>query len=186
MKNPDDTSDVSPPSVADIFYSAFKISMVSVGGGVSAWMLREYVTRLRWVSEADFLNDMAVARILPGTNVANTIAITGYRLRGLKGASAGFVGLLIGPFCLLILLLYGYEAIKGPVLDALLQGAAAGAIGPVAYLTYKSAVHGGNRWYTALVLLAVFVAGVLKVPLVAIVAAALPASIALTWLFWKP
>jgi chromate transporter len=174
------------PTGSKIFYSAFKISMLSLGGGMSAWMFREYVIKLRWVSETDFLSDMAVARILPGTNISNMTAIMGYRLLGLKGAAIGFAGLLVGPFCLLILLLYVYDFMKGPALDAVLQGSAAGAIGPVFYLTYKSAVHGGNRWYTGLVLVAVAVAAVIKVPLLVVVAAAMPASIALTWVFWKP
>lgn len=164
-----------------MFLTSSKIGLFSVGGGISGWMFREYVLRLRWLGEKDFLSDMAVARVLPGTNVSNMTVMLGYRLLGLPGAAAGLLGLLLGPFLLLMLVLAVYDRIAGSALEAMLQGAAAGALGPVAYLAYRSAVHGASEWHTALVLAAVAAAAVFKMPLVAIVALALPAGIALVW-----
>lgn len=186
MGKPDLTVQPSPPTLRQIFYSSFKISMFSVGGGMTAWMFREYVIRLRWINESDFLSEMAVARVLPGTNVTNMTVIMGYKLLGAKGSAAGLIGLVVGPFCLLMLLLRFYDQMEGPVLDALLQGAAAGAVGPAAYITYRGARHGSKRWHGGLVLVAVAAAAVLKVPIIVIAIIALPVSIGLTWAFWKP
>lgn len=173
------------PSNFGMFMTSSKIGMLAIGGGLSGWMFREYVHRLQWVDEKEFLGDLGVARVLPGTNVTNMTVILGYRLLGLGGAVSGFVGLLLGPFILLIAVLNIYDQIKGPLLEAVLQGAAAGALGPVVYLTYRSALFGGGNWYSALVLAVVAAAAILKISLIIVVALALPPSIALVLAFRK-
>jgi chromate transporter len=176
----------NPPTAMKMFTIALKVGTLSFGGGLSGWIYREFVTRNGWVSETDFLADMAAARILPGTNAANITALLGYRLLGLPGATAGLAGIMIGPFSLLAAIFYLYDRIQGPALDAALQGAAAGAIGPVSYVMVKSVQHGGREWYGLLVLAGTAAASIFKLPLLLIVCLALCISFILVRTFWKP
>jgi chromate transporter len=166
-----------------MFTAAFSIGMFSFGGGVSGWTFRHFVTRNGWVTEGAFLADMAVARVLPGPNAANITALLGYRLLGLPGALAGLSGLLIGPFILLLAIHHLYVHYHSPALDASLQGAAAGAIGPLAYLVVRGTIHSGRTWYGAALLAGTAVAVLLNVPLPLAVLAALGLSLLLFWRF---
>lgn len=166
-----------------MFTAAFSIGMFSFGGGVSGWTFRHFVTKNGWVTEGEFLADMAVARVLPGPNAANITALLGYRLLGLGGALAGLSGLLIGPFILLLAIHQLYVHYHSPALDAALQGAAAGAIGPLAYLMVRGTIHSGRTWYGIVVLAGTAAAVLLRVPLAIAVLVALCVSLALFWRF---
>lgn len=174
------------PSVLQMFTIAFKVSMFSFGGGVSGWTFREFVNKNGWVTEGEFLGDMAAARILPGANSANVTAILGYRLLGVRGAVAGLAGNLIGPFCLVLAIFYLLRWFEGPVMDAIMQGAAAGAIGPVFYVMVRSIRYGGKTWYGVFVLVATAAAILAKFSLLLTVIVALCISFALVRLFERP
>lgn len=174
------------PSVLQMFTIAFKVSMLSFGGGVSGWTFREFVNKHAWVTEVEFLSDMAAARILPGANSANVTAILGYRLLGVRGAIAGLAGNLIGPFCLVLAIFYLLRWFTGPAMDAVMQGAAAGAIGPVFYVMVRSIRHGGKEWYGALIIIATAAAVLAKFSLLLTVAVALCISFAGVRLFGRP
>lgn len=170
----------TPPTPFAIFLVSFLIGILSFGGGVSAWIHSEFVVRRRWLSESDFLNDLAIARALPGTNVTNVTVITGYRLAGVVGAVAGILGLVSGPFLAVVLMLQVYHLLPGPTLDAAIEGAAAAALGATAVVAVKSIQHAGLAWYSLLIVAGLVVgAFVLRLPLIVLVAVALPLSIVL-------
>lgn len=177
------TADSNPPTIAKMFTIALKIGMFSFGGGLSGWVFRDFVVKTKWVEEGAFLTDMAAARILPGPNAANIVTLLGYRLLGLRGALAGLTGLMLGPFSLLMGIVWLYERFQGQGLDAALQGAAAGAIGPIVFMCTRSVRHSGRRWYGALIIAGTAVASFLKLPLLLIVCVALCVSFILVQLF---
>jgi chromate transporter len=176
----------NPPTALGLFVTALKIGTLSFGGALSGWVYREFVTKNGWVSEAHFLADMTKARMLPGTNAANITALLGYRLLGLKGSSAGLAGFLLGPFCLLLAIYHVYDRFQGPALDALMEGAAAGAIGPVVYLMIKSIRYGGRHWYGLVVIVGTAAAILLKISLLLTVCVAVCISILLVRFFGRP
>jgi len=143
-------------------------------------MLREFVIKHRWMTEAQFLNDLSVARIFPGTNVSNFLVIAGYRLLGLKGAAAGLIALVGGPFLIVIGLVKVYDRLSGPLLDKALQGAAAAAVGLVAFVIVRSLKHVGKKWQSWSVL--ALVTGsiiIFRAPLLLLIVCALPVSLLL-------
>lgn len=76
------------PSALQLFLIFARIGLTSFGGGLSGWMLREFVQRRRLMSEEDFLNGLSVAQALPGVNVTNMAIWIGYKLGGRNGAIA--------------------------------------------------------------------------------------------------
>jgi chromate transporter len=65
---------------------------------------RELVERRRWFTREEFVEDWAVAQVLPGPNVINLALTFGDRHFGLRGALAAIAGLMAGPLVLLLAL----------------------------------------------------------------------------------
>lgn len=179
----DESRDTLRASPRSLFIAAFQIGLLSFGGGMSAWLHRDYVVRKNWMSEQDFHTDFAVARMLPGTNISNFLVISGYRLSGFAGAIAGLLGILTAPFFIVLGLAFTYEHFSGPLLGDVLAGAAAAAVGFLVPMIIKSVKHIGDHWTTILVLCAVAAAVTIfgaSLPLIVVIT--LPVSVALLYL----
>ena len=81
-------------------------------GGVMAITQRELVERKRWLSREGFLEDWAVAQILPGPNVANLAVMLGDRYFGARGALVSVVGLFAIPVVLVVALAIGFTSVS--------------------------------------------------------------------------
>jgi chromate transporter len=67
-------------------------------------MQRDLVEVRKWLTEEEFLEDWAVAQILPGSNVFNFALIVGRRHRGIPGAVAAMAGMLVVPMIVALVL----------------------------------------------------------------------------------
>ena len=104
--------------------------MTSFGGGLSGWLLREFVQDRNWIDEEDFLNGLAIAQALPGLNVKNMAIWIGHRLHGWRGAAVAVAGIVVPPGIFIILLGTLVSAlIMHPAAHVLVAGAAAAATG---------------------------------------------------------
>ncbi len=111
-----------PTSKTDLFIS-FSILALQGFGGVLAVVQRELVEKKRWLTREEFLEDWAVAQILPGPNVVNLSLMIGDRYFGFAGALAALAGMLAFPLVIVLAL----AALMGGVSDsALVQGALRG------------------------------------------------------------
>jgi chromate transporter len=111
-----------PTSKADLFIS-FSILALQGFGGVLAVVQRELVEKKRWLTREEFLEDWAVAQILPGPNVVNLSLMIGDRYFGFAGALAALAGMLTFPLVIVLAL----AALMGGVSDsAAVQGALRG------------------------------------------------------------
>lgn len=175
-----------PANLAALFWSSFQVGLFSLGGGITAYFYREYVTRHAWMSEAQFFTTLSLARVLPGTNVSNFSVIAGYELRGIAGASISLTGLLLGPFCIILLLLQAYLFTRHPLVDAALGGIASAALGLIALMVYRSIRHLGRNWFgLAFAAMVAISIGVLGLPLGPTVLVAVPIALALVLLWGK-
>src|SRR3954471_23659861 len=91
-----------PSSLFDLFLS-FTILALQGFGGVLAVVQRELVERKRWLTQEEFIEDWAVAQVMPGPNVVNLSLMIGGRHFGLPGALAALAGLLVVPLTLVLL-----------------------------------------------------------------------------------
>jgi chromate transporter len=64
---------------------------------VLAVVQHELVERKRWLTREEFVEEWAVAQILPGPNVVNLSLMLGARYFGLPGAMAALAGILVFP-----------------------------------------------------------------------------------------
>lgn len=121
-----------PQSKTDLFVSFTWLALQGFGG-VLAVVQRELVEKKRWMSREQFVEDWAVAQIMPGPNVVNLSMMIGGRYYGLPGALAALAGMLTAPMVLVLLLaaLYGSVADSAVAQNAL-RGMGAVAAGLVA------------------------------------------------------
>lgn len=121
----------SPRSCADLFWSFTWLALQGFGG-VLAVVQRELVEKKRWLTREQFVEDWAVAQILPGPNVVNLSLMIGSRHFGLRGALAALAGMLAAPLVVVLLLavLYGQVA-DHPAAAGALRGMGAVAAGLV-------------------------------------------------------
>ena len=99
-------------------------------GGVLAVVQRELVEKKRWMTREEFVEDWAVAQIMPGPNVVNLSLMIGSRYFGFKGAMAALAGMLVAPLCVVLALALVYAQFAGhPGVQGALRGMAAVAAG---------------------------------------------------------
>lgn len=111
-----------PTSLKDLFWS-FSVLALQGFGGVLAVAQRELVERKKWLTAEEFVEDWAVAQILPGPNVVNLSLMIGGRYFGLRGAMCALAGMLTLP----LLIVLAMAALFSTVADsATAQGALRG------------------------------------------------------------
>lgn len=124
---------VATGSVADLAWTAFKVGGLAFGGGfvIVPLMQGDAVHAYHWMTNAEFLNAVALGQVTPGPVVA-TVAAVGYGAYGIPGGLlAAFVAFL--PSFSFILLGGGrFERLRGnPAARAFLAGAGPAAIGAI-------------------------------------------------------
>ncbi len=109
-----------PQSLIDLFIS-FTLLALQGFGGVMIVVQQELVERKKWLTQEEFIEDWAVAQIMPGPNVVNLSIILGGRYFGLPGALTAFAGILTMPLLLVLIIaiLYAPYAHHPSVVHAL-------------------------------------------------------------------
>jgi chromate transporter len=118
-----------PSSCTDLFVS-FTLLALQGFGGVLAVVQRELVEKKRWMTREQFVEDWAVAQIMPGPNVVNLALMIGGRHFGLPGALAAVAGMLAAPLLVVLTLAALYGGVAGmPAAQGALRGMGAVAAG---------------------------------------------------------
>jgi chromate transporter len=120
---------LAPRSLTDLFVS-FTFLALQGFGGVLAVVQRELVEKKRWLTREEFLEDCAVAQVMPGPNVINMAMMIGDRHFGLRGAMVGMAGMLTVPMMVVLSLGFGYTLVSdNPHFSGALRGMSAVAAG---------------------------------------------------------
>ncbi|WP_390349876.1 chromate transporter [Variovorax boronicumulans] len=121
-----------PASPRDLFVSFTWLALQGFGG-VLAIVQREMVEKKKWLTPDQFLEDWAVAQVMPGPNVINLALMIGDRYFGLRGAVAAVAGMLTVPLFVILALavLYAHYA-ANPQVAAALRGMGAVSGGLIA------------------------------------------------------
>jgi chromate transporter len=166
-----------------LFLVCFQIGLFSFGGGLSGWIYQEVVVRHRWMTEGEFLSGLALCQVMPGINVSNLVVYMGQRLRGALGSCVALVGLLVGPFFVVIGLVLVYERIAGVAwVHAAMDGVAAAAIGLLLFVGLRGARRSMERPSALAIMAAIIVTvGLLEWPLVPVALVLAPVSVAFAW-----
>jgi len=174
--------------VTALFFVFAKMSVAGFGG-VLYWARRAIVDQERWLTADEFNETYALCHFLPGPNIVNFSMVFGARLRGIVGGIAAFTGLLVPPLLIMTALAALYA--RYGEIDALrriLAGISCAAVGLlIANVLRMAAPLVARRDVVgAAMLVIVFIAIVIvRLPLAAVLLAAIPLSIVVTLLMQR-
>jgi chromate transporter len=168
----------------ELFIIFLKLGTLAIGGGTQAFMYRDLVEVKRWISHKDFLTGLAIAQVLPGANPVNLALYFGRKLHGAPGAIAAVFGMVGPAFCIILAAGYAYRQLAHfPATHFILLGAAAVGVAATLAMGIKIATRLDRNWATILIALVTFAAvGVLRLPMVPVVAIVVPLSVLIFYL----
>ena len=118
-----------PATLNGLFWS-FTLLALQGFGGVLAVVQRDLVEKKKWLTREEFLEDWAVAQILPGPNVVNLSLMIGDRYFGLRGALVALAGMLTFPLMLALAVAAAFAGVaEVPGVQGALRGMGAVAAG---------------------------------------------------------
>lgn len=125
------------PGIAEIFTGFLTLGLTAFGGALPL-ARREIVERRKWLDADEFTDLLGLCQFLPGGNVINLSVAIGMRFRGVPGALAGLLGLLVGPSLIVIGLGVIYQRThQDPRIAHLFAGLAAAAAGLLIAMAVK-------------------------------------------------
>jgi chromate transporter len=166
----------------ELFVAFTRLTLHSFGGALF-WSRRMLVENRRWLSEHEFVELLSLAQLLPGANGVNMAVLVGYRFAGTSGAAAAVAGFMGAP-CILVIGLGVLHQHYGelPLVRHALSGMATVAVGLLIAMALKMTAALQRRpraW--AFGLLAFAGVGVMRWPLLAVLAVLAPWAIGLAW-----
>lgn len=90
----------------DIFLAFLYSGLILLGGGyvILPILQEELVKKRAWVTDEELIDYYAICQTLPGLLSINIAILTGYKLRGVRGALAGVFGITFFAFWAIVLL----------------------------------------------------------------------------------
>jgi chromate transporter len=93
-------------TVLDLFLTFAKIGFFTFGGGYAMISLIEdsCVEKKQWITHDEMLNVTVIAESTPGPIAINCATFVGYKQKGLAGAVAATIGIVLPSFCIIFLI----------------------------------------------------------------------------------
>lgn len=172
------------PDVGELFLAFVKVALSGFGAALP-WARRMIVDRKRWMTAQEFNESFALSQFLPGPNVVNFSVVFGARFAGVPGALAAFLGLMLPPVVIVLILgvLYAHFG-EMAALSRILSGVVCAAIGLLIATVAKMAkplFTQGWDWAPLIAIAAVVGVAILRWPLPYVFLGLAPLSIALAW-----
>jgi chromate transporter len=124
---------VATGTVGDLVWTSLKVGALSFGGGfvIVPLMQGDAVHAYHWMTNAEFLNAVALGQVTPGPVVA-TVAAVGYGAYGIPGGLLAALVAFLPSFSFILLGGGRFERLRGnPNARAFLAGAGPAAIGAI-------------------------------------------------------
>lgn len=169
---------LATPTVAEIFIGFLTLGLTAFGGALPL-ARREIVERRKWLTSDEFVDLLGLCQFLPGGNVINLSVAVGMKFRGVAGALAGLLGLIVGPSLIVIGLGVLYQRThQDPHIRHLFAGLAAAAAGLLVSMAIKVAWPLRRKLSMAAVATLAFIAiALLRWPLLPVMLVLTPVSI---------
>jgi chromate transporter len=172
------------PTPAALFWGFSRVGL-SGFGGVLPWARRLLVETEGWLSAEEFNILLGLCQFLPGPNVVNLAVAVGVRFCGWRGAVAGAVGLMLGPFLVALVLGVLYRLYGGlPAVQSMLHGITLVGAGLIIAMGIRMGMNVKNRVIYLPFAAAAFASiALLNWPLPAVMLGGATLTIALSW--WR-
>ena len=94
------------PILLDLFLTFAKIGAFTFGGGYAMLSVisDNCVEKKKWITAEDMMNITVIAETTPGPISVNCATFTGYRQKGILGAAAATLGLVLPSFIVIFLI----------------------------------------------------------------------------------
>jgi chromate transporter len=148
--------------LGSLFFTFFKISPVSFGGGYAMIPLLENAVteKKKWVKREDITDVLVMAQTVPGSIAVNTATFIGYRLAGIPGAVVATLGIVMPTFLIVLILAMLFLGFKDqPVVEAAFQGIRPAIIALIAFAAInigKTAIYNKGTAVVAMVSFVIF------------------------------
>ncbi len=174
----DTTLQAESPTIGALFSGFLMLGLMGFGG-VLPLTRRMVVEDRRWLGASEFADLLGLCQFLPGGNVINLSVAIGLRFRGVPGAVASLVGLLLAPSVIVVLLGIVYDRFaNNPVVMHVFAGLAAAAAGLLVALSVKLLLPLWRRPVPiGLALLCFLAVAVFRIPLLPTMVVLAPVSI---------
>ncbi len=114
------------------------IGLSALGGGRTAYFHDAVVYRRHWLDGEEFVQDLTLSQLLPGSNVANLAIALGYRLAGIAGSFWGLLAVLVPGAIVFMAATVGYFATGfSPSVRHAMHGTSAAVVGLVLVTTLR-------------------------------------------------
>ena len=134
------TSGVKENIYFQLFWSFFKLGLFTIGGGMAMIPLIQgiVVDEKHWMTEEEAVDCIAVSQGLPGVVAINMATYIGHQKKGIGGALAATIGVILPSFVIIILIVKLLQGIgDNPYVQGALVGIKAAATGLIAFSAYK-------------------------------------------------
>ena len=93
-------------TIPELFLTFFRIGLFTFGGGYAMISILDdtCVSRKKWITSDEMLDMTVVAESTPGPVAINCATYVGYRRRGLAGAVAATLGVVLPSFFIILLI----------------------------------------------------------------------------------
>jgi chromate transporter len=93
-------------ALLDLFLTFAKIGLFTFGGGYAMISLIENscVAKKQWITHDEMMNVTVIAESTPGPIAINCATFVGYKQKGLAGAIAATIGMVLPSFCIIFLI----------------------------------------------------------------------------------
>lgn len=128
-----------PKSLSELFWALSFLALQGFGG-IFPIAHRVFVEERKWFTSKKFLEDWAVAQVLPGPNVVNLSVMIGARYFGFKGGLVAIAGIFGFPSIVLVLIAIFFDQFSSyPFVAGALKGMGAVSAGLIAGTSLKLA-----------------------------------------------
>ena len=172
------------PTPAALFFGFSRVGL-SGFGGVLPWARRLLVDTEGWLTAEEFNVLLGLCQFLPGPNVINLAVAVGVRCCGWRGALAGALGLMLGPFLIALVLGLLYDRFGDlPTIQSMLHGVTLVGAGLIIATGLRMALNVKNRIIYLPFAVAAFVGIILlNFPLPIVMLGGATLTIAFSW--WR-
>ena len=127
------------PGVKEIFLSFLRLGVTAFGGPAMVAYIGELaVQRKKWLDQPTFKSGVALAQSIPGATAMQSAAYVGFRVRGIPGALASYVGFGLPAFLFMLILSSLYAASRNlPWATSLFHGLQVIVVAVVANAAYS-------------------------------------------------
>lgn len=127
--------------IKEVFFTFLVLGLTSFGGPIAhlGYFRAEFVTRRRWLSEADYADLVALCQFLPGPASSQVGFALGLLRGGGWGAVAAWTAFTLPSALVLVLFASGAASFDGPVSEGILHGLKVAAVAIVAHAVWGMA-----------------------------------------------